>query len=451
MSLLTTIALFIFAVLLLVSVHEFGHFIVARCLGVQVLQFSIGFGKALWSRQDSHGTRYIIAAIPLGGYVRMLDEREGPVPPSSYHLAFNRKPLWIRTAVVIAGPLFNFLFAIAAFWMVMMIGVMDLSPVVGKVEPHSIAAQAGILPGDEFEKISDKLTPTWTAVRFVLLAHVGEKESLPVQIKRSKHEKIIATYFDLTGWQVADPNSELITALGITPYSPPTPRIIGEVVANSPASLGGVQAGDEILAINGHPLEYWQDMVQYIEAHPGVAINLDVLRAKKRLTLAIMLGSQTQVDGKIHGVLGVRSLPVHWPETMLRQQRYLMLAAIGPALKKTWEMTALSGELMVKMLLGDISPTGISGPIGIARGISYSASLGFTYFLSILGLISINLGVVNLLPIPVLDGGHLLYFFIEGIRRKPLSLKTQQIGLQLGIVILMSLMIFAVCNDLVHL
>lgn len=451
MEILLTIAWFIFALILLVSVHEYGHFLVARLLGVKVLRFSIGFGKPLWSWKDKQDTQYVVAAIPLGGYVKMLDEREAPVTPALLPFAFNRQPLWSRTLIVLAGPVFNLIFAVVVYWLVGIVGVQEVVPVVGEVVPHSLAAQGGVTPGDELVSIDHKPTLSWSDVRFVLLSHLGEKGELLLEYKKRPTGELRRGYLALQEWQIADPEVNLLKSIGISPYLPKIPLVVAGIVPQSSAAKSGLQIGDKIKRINDQPLEYWQDMVQYVENRGGQEVKLDIVRQGKTLSLPFTLGEIKQKDGKTTGFLGVESLPPDWPPDLLRERSYSPWNAIKPAFQKTWDVSVLSVMLLKKMVMGAVSPASLSGPIGVAQGIRYSASLGAAYFLSILGLISINLAIVNLLPIPLLDGGHLLYFVIEGVTRKPVSEKVQRIGLQMGMFILATLMMLAFYNDLMRL
>lgn len=448
LQIIWSVLAFIVAVSILVTIHEFGHFYIARLLGVKVLRFSIGFGKTLYRHHFKSGLEFIIAAIPLGGYVKMLDEQEGHVSEKDLPFAFNRQPIWRRIAIILAGPVFNFLFAIVAYWLVFVIGVTEVKPVIGEVAPQSIAAQAGIQTKDQIFAIADTKTASWQDVRLELLTYLGEKTLLPITIIRNKtlqHREL-----DLTTWKVDDQLPEPLETLGISPYYPEVPLVINQVVADSPAETAGLQVGDKIIALEKEKINSVPELIDSISAHVDQEIQLTIERKGLEQTVKVWVEPKPHdiTDGEAKGKIGVQFDVPKWPEDMLFKQRYSVFSAWKPAIHKTWEMTALSFTLLGKMLVGEISIKSISGPVGIAEGAGYSAQLGLVAFLTFLALVSISLAIVNILPIPVLDGGHLLYCLFELVFRKSVSEKVQMIATRVGLFFLLTLMIFALYNDI---
>ena len=441
---------FIVAIGLLVAVHEFGHFWVARRLGVKVLRFSIGFGRPLWRRQAGPDEpEYVIAAIPLGGYVKMLDEHEGPVAAHELHRAFNRQRLWVRSAVVVAGPLFNFLFAILAFWGVMVLGETGIRPAIGDVTAGTPAARAGLQPGDEILRINGEATPTWSlALQELATASVGAPE-LRIDVQQR----------DGTGAQRRMPSAEigdlaetgdLLDHLGIVPERPRIPPVFGKILDGEPAARAGLEDGDRIVAADGKPIQSWSDWVDYVRARPGTSIELIVERAGGRLSIALTPAPFAQDDAVI-GRIGASNAPV--PGLLERYEVTYRLRpgeAVPAALAKTWEYSILTLKEIWRVLTGQASIHNLSGPITIADAAGKTASIGFVYFLKFLAIVSISLGVLNLMPVPVLDGGHLLYFAIEGIRGSPLSDAAMLQGQRIGLLLLLGLMSLAFYVDILR-
>lgn len=439
---------FVLAITILVAVHEFGHFWVARLVGIKVLRFSIGFGKPIWSFFDRKGTEFAVALIPLGGYVKMLDEREGEVPPDELHLAFNRKSIGRRMAVIAAGPLFNILFAIVAFWLMLSVGIKSVAPVIGAVLPQSIAAKAGLKPMEEIIGIDGQQTPSWYAVQMGLLSHIGQQDQATMLVKKLKTTVTKTHHLDLSQWAYRANHPNLLASLGIEPYTPPIPSIVGHVVPNSPAAKAGLLPGDKITAIDGQKVTGWLEMVQIISDKPNQTVTLTLLRQGHPLTKSVVVGSVPTQMGKKEGFLGIGSLQIHWPKELIRTQRVNVFSAMPLAVKKTWEITHLTCKILAKMVTGAISTKGLSGPIGIAQGAGISVRMGFSYFLNFLALVSIGLAIINILPIPILDGGQFLFCLIELITRKPVSERVQELGLKLGIVLLLGVMFLALYNDI---
>ena len=434
-------AAFLFALAILIAVHEFGHFWVAKKLGVQVLRFSIGFGRPLvrWiGRKD--GTEYVIAGIPLGGYVKMLDEREGEVPPERLHAAFNRQPLWRRTAIVAAGPVFNFIFAIVAFWVIFVTGEIGTRSIVGEVVPESIAARSGFQQGDELLRIRDRQTPTWEAAIYALLAESLEGETVSVLVRDAGG---IELYRDIDGTSAAElaDNTDLFNHLGLKPASPTIAPVIGELVSGEAAEAAGVRAGDRILAVDGEPVDSWRQLVGLVRGSPGTELHLQLERAGGEY-LELSLTPRLVQDGESEiGRIGAGpDVPDTLYDDYQAEVRYGPIESIGLAVAKTGDLSALMLRMIGRMLTGQVSLKNLGGPIAIAETAGKTASYGFESFLKFLAFVSVSLGVLNLLPIPVLDGGHLLYFFIEWVKGSPLPEQAQAQGQKIGLFLLAALM-----------
>jgi len=448
MDMLFTIAAFVVALGILITVHEFGHFWVARRLGVKVLRFSIGFGRPLLRVQrDAEATEYVLAAIPLGGYVKMLDEREGEVPSGQLHLAFNRQPLWRRVAIVAAGPVFNLVFAVLAYWLVFIGGDLGLRPVVAEVTPDSIAAEAGFEPGDELLRVGDRDSPTWESALFAFAAQAMDGRDLAVRVRGEdglERDRLI--HSDLLSGLEESP--DLMGKLGLSPRRPEIPAVIGELVAGEAAERAGLQVGDRILSANGTRVRDWHHWVELVRASPGIPLDVEVQRGSERRRITVTPQS-TESNGERIGRIGA-AVERHEEMTddYLVTVSYGPLEALGVATHKTFDMAHLMLKVMGRMLVGRASVDNLSGPITIAEAAGRSASYGLDPFLKFLAVVSVSLGVLNLLPIPVLDGGHLLYFFIEWVKGSPMSETAQIQGQKLGIMILAALMTLAFYVDL---
>ena len=451
MDLLQTIFATIITLGILVSIHEFGHFWVARRCGVKVLRFSVGFGRALYSRRDRQGTEYVIAAIPLGGYVKMLDEREGPVAEHELSKAFNRKTVWQRMAIVVAGPLANFLLAIVAYWLMFMVGTSSVIPVVGDVEPGSLAARAGLQSNQEIVRVDGVETPSWQAVNMQLINHVGDSDEIVFEVATFGANQTQTVSVPLQNWLADASVPDVMGGLGISPYRPPMPAKVAQVVENSAAEVGGLQEGDLIVSVDGVGVSDWRDLVDYIQDRPGEKLQLEVQRGASYLFKSVILGSHADEDGRLTGRLGVAVEPPQWPANMQREVDYSLPEALLVGMEKTWDMAVLILVSIKKMLMGLISIKNLSGPITIAQVAGDSVEHGLVSFLSFLAYLSISLGIINILPIPMLDGGHLMYYLAELVRGKPVSEKTQMLGLRIGIGIIMTLMLFALYNDFTRL
>ncbi len=450
-ELLWNLSSFIIALGILVAVHEYGHFWVARRCGVIVEKFSIGFGKSIWSRKGKDGTEYNISMIPLGGYVKMLDERVDEVPEELKQHAFNNRPLWQRSAIVAAGPIANFIFAVVACWLAFMIGVTALKPVVGHIDNNSIFSQAGIESGVELKAISGIKTSDWEAVNMAIVSHIGD-ESMTVTYSDENNIGVDATTtLDLSDWKFDPEKDSPMVSLGFLPYRPALTLNVANVSANSAAEKSGLLVGDRLVSVNGHQLTEWQEMVEAIQANPNKAIELIVLRDNEQTTLTLTPDSKEIADGKIIGFAGVSPIFEEWPEGYRYEKQYGPIVAFEKAVEKTGNIIDLTLTMTKKLFTGDVALNNLSGPISIAKGAGTTAEYGLVSFLGFLALISVNLGIINLLPLPVLDGGHLLFFAIEGITRKPVSERVQEIGYKVGTAMIMSLMAVALFNDFMRL
>ena len=413
LSILWNLAAFIVALGVLITVHEFGHFWVARRCGVRVERFSIGFGKALWRRTDKLGTEYVIALIPLGGYVKMLDERAEPVAPELRHYAFNNKTVGQRAAIIAAGPIANFLFAIFAYWLVFIIGVPGVRPVVGEITPNSIAAQAQIQPGTELKAVDGIETPDWDAVRLQLVAKIGDEHTTLSVAQFGSNQRQDKT-LDLRQWAFEPDKEDPVSSLGIRPRGPQIEPVLSEVQVNSAASKAGLQAGDRIVKVNGQPLTQWMTFVTLVRDNPDKPLALDIERQGSSLSLTLTPDSK-QVNGKAEGFAGVVPKVIPLPDEYKTVRQYGPFSAVLEASDKTWQLMKLTVSMLGKLITGDVKLNNLSGPISIAQGAGMSAEFGVIYYLMFLALISVNLGIINLFPLPVLDGGHLLFLAIEKV------------------------------------
>lgn len=451
MGVLIDLLAFVVAIGVLVIIHEFGHFWVARRVGIKVLRFSVGFGRPLWSRVGRDGTEYAIAGIPLGGYVKMLDEREGEVKEEQKRQAFNRKPIWARNLVVVAGPLFNFLFAILAYWAIFVIGSTELRPVIGKVIDGTPAAMAGFQRGDQVQAIGGEATSSWDDVLMELLDKGVGSGQLAVQVKTENGREVIR-YLNLQKIGPIGKNPDVLATLGVRPWLPRIEPKVSQVLPDSAAAAAGIEAGTTIVSVNGHHIDTWQDLVRYVQARPGEKTTFTIDKGGQPRQVAVTLGSQKADNGTMIGVLGVTPVvPKEDIESLSHTVKYGPIQAIGHSLHQTWEASSLTVKMLWRMIVGEASMKNLSGPINIAQYAGVSASLGVTPFLKFLAIVSISLGVLNLLPVPVLDGGHLLYNSIEWVQGRPLSDRAQGIGQQIGLVLLVSLMALAFYNDLARL
>jgi len=441
---LTSLAAFIVAISVLVAIHEFGHYIVGRWAGMKVLRFSIGFGKPIWSwALGADRTEYCIAAIPLGGYVRFLDGREGPVEPEDEGRAFNHRPVSARVAVLLAGPLFNFLFAIFAYWVLFVSGIPTLQPAVGVVTPDSYASRAGLEFGDKIVAVGDVETADWESTLVNIFDQMVAGGRVPLTLENADGRQRRATIMvGEDSSRLTEPNM-LFEGLGFDPWQPPA--VIGELTEGGAAAGAGLAIGDHIVSIDGEQIRNNSDLIAVVSARPHQQVSVEYLRNGQTQVLELVIGEQI-VDGEIRGLLGVRSSGDISAYYYLRQ--FGPVEAVAHATQRTWTSTLFTLRMLGRMVTGDVSIKNISGPINIAQFAGDSAQRGFNEFLAFMALISISLGVLNLLPVPVLDGGQIVYQTIELAKGSPLSERSQIIGQQFGILALILLMSFAFYNDI---
>lgn len=444
LDLLHSVGGFLIAIGVLVAFHEFGHYWVARRCGVRVLRFSLGFGRPLFKRTARDGVEWAIGAIPLGGYVKMLDEREQEVPPGQRHLAFNNASVWRRIAIVAAGPLFNFALAILLYWVIFVIGVEGMRPVLDTPPAGSVAAHAGLKAGETVQTLDGTPIDTWTQLRTDLLDRVLEGGSLRLDL-RDAQGALRSVTLDLAGVSV-DPE-KVFDALGLVPYAPPIPPVLEQIMPGEAAAAAGFQIGDELLSHDGIAIESWQQWAAWVRAHPGEVSQVEVRRDGQTQRLTVIIGGAGESEAQGRFGAAVANPGDLWQD--LRAVRRLdVLSAWPAAVGETWNMASLTVRMLWRMVTGDVSMRNISGPIQIAQVAGYTAQVGLVSFLSFLAIVSVSLGVLNLLPVPVLDGGHLLYYAVEAVKGSPLSERVQAAGQRLGMSLLMLLMGLAFYNDL---
>ena len=433
---LTNLLAFIVAISVLVAIHEYGHYIVGRWMGMKVLRFSIGFGKPIWSWvRGADKTEYCISAIPLGGYVRFLDEREGPVAPEDEGRAFNHRPIPARIAVLLAGPLFNFMFAIFAYWLISMDGVPALRPAIGEVVPQSYAAEAGLETGDQIVAVGDTDTSNWQQALMAMFDNMVSDGRIPMtleDLQGRQRQAVIQIGADST--RLTEPGL-LFDGIGFRPGSPPV--VLDDPIENEAAAAAGMRKGDRVVSVDRQPILGFGDLVNAVTERPGERVEIGAIREGRVERFSVVIGTR-EVEGNTLGFLGVRA----------------MLDELGPveaipnAFQETWTQTMFTLRMLGRMVTGDVSIKNISGPINIAQFAGESAQRGLRYFLGFLAMISISLGVLNLLPVPVLDGGQIVYQTVELVKGSPLSERSQIVGQQFGILALIVLMSFAFYNDI---
>ena len=442
---MTTLLAFLATLAILIVFHEFGHYLVARLAGVKVLRFSVGFGKVIAQRTDRHGTEWALSAMPLGGYVKMLDEREAPVPPELLDRAFNRKPLGARAAIVAAGPLANFLLAILLFWGLFMAGVPILKPVLGEPPAGSSAALAGVRGGETVLSVNGEAVESFQDLHWLTLKHAIGQDSLKLETLDSGHHLAERT-LTVTERDAAFEQSPL-KALGLVRYLPPLEPVLGEL-ADGVASRAGLKPGDRVLAVDERPVRQWDDVVSAVRASPGKPLRLRIQRADgtREFTLTPeRVGGSGQPFGRIGAAPRLDPdlfAPYHG------EARYGPVEALSRAVARTWELSVFSLEMLGRMIVGEVSIKNLSGPITIADYAGQSVQTGWASFVAFLALVSVSLGVLNLLPVPLLDGGHLLYYAAEFFTGRPVSERVQEIGQRIGIGLLSLLMFFALYNDI---
>ena len=450
LTLLVSIIGIIATLLIIIGIHEFGHFLAARCLGVKVLRFSLGFGKAIWRKTDKTGTEYMIAAIPLGGYVKMLDEEESSVPKDQRHLTFNAQPFYKKFIIVAAGPVFNLILAFLLYWMLYIVGFVTIAPVIGKIAPNSIAFQAGLKPQQEIVSVDDIPTIGWMSVIVRLLSHTGEKGSLPISTKPLDASIINPYTLDLTNWHMDNLKPDPLDSLGIIPYEPNIPMIIGQVAPDSAAAKANLQVGDKITQLNGKPLHDWFDLTNMVDKNPSQKLTLSINRQGKIQNIDVTPSYRRDMLFKKHGVLGIAP-EFQWPKGMLRKIQYGPVLAATHAWQNIRDFTYLNFIIIGKLFTGKASLQSLGGPISIFQSAGLALNQGIAPFMSFLAFLSISIGIINIFPIPGLDGGHILFQVIELIMRRPIPQRVLMLLYRVGIILLLLLVFQAITNDILRL
>lgn len=451
MSVLTSLLAFIVAIGILVTVHEYGHYLAARWVGVKVERFSIGFGRPLYRRiLGRDRTEFVIAAVPLGGYVKMLDEREAPVPEPEARRAFNRQALRHRNFIVVAGPAANFLFAIVAYSAMYMIGVPGVKPLVGDVIPGSAAEAAGLQVGDEIIGIGQRRVQDWDQTNLRLLDYAVRTDQVPITVRTVEGLELVRL-LPLENRRELLGEGQFLDRLGLVPLRPRWDPIIGTIERGSPAEAGGLKSGDRVLMVAGNQVDFWQEWVDQIQAAPETTLRVTVLRDGQTLALTLTPAAQRTGD-EIRGRIGA-ALDTHQPHvtTLATLIRLGPIEGLQAGVARTWEVSTLTLRVLWRMLTGEASVKNIAGPVTIAEFAGMTALLGVTAFLGFLALVSVSLGIINLLPIPVLDGGHLMFNTVEWVKGSPMSERSLLLGQQIGLVAIAGLMMLALYNDFARL
>lgn len=453
LDVLIAIPAFIVAIGVLVSVHEFGHYWVARRLGIKVLRFSIGFGKPLWQRVSGPDqVEYVVAAIPLGGYVKLLDEREGNVAPEELPRAFNRQPVWKRVAVLLAGPVFNLIFAVFLYWFLFVAGVPAPRPIIGEVTADSIAARAGLRYEDQIVGVGGKPVETLEEATLGILEDLTDGGTIRVRVRGvDGSERDLSLIAGDRSRELTQPDA-LLPGLGFDLWQPKVPAIVATVMDDTAAARAGVKVGDQILKVDDQPIADFNQLVNQVKPNPGRKVTLEIRRDGAIIAVPLTIGENT-VGGRRVGLIGIT--PVNKPietgrtiKDLFTVQKYGPVAAVGEAAQKTWDTSLFTLRIVGRIVTGNVSLKAISGPISIAETTGFAARNGWRYYLTTLALISISLGVLNLLPIPILDGGQIVYQLAELVKGRPVSERAQLLGQQIGIAMLILMMTLAFYNDI---
>lgn len=448
MNVLVTITAFVVALVVLVIIHEYGHYLVAKLAGVKVLRFSVGFGRPLWlHRGGADGTEWAVCVVPLGGYVKMLDEAEGPVTPEERHRAFNRQSVWRRAAIVAAGPLANFLLAVVLYWMLFLHGVPEAKPIVGAPDPGSIAAAADLQRGDTILKINGEAVASWQDVRWRVLQLAVDRQQARLEVL-DHSQRVEWRTLDLARFAADGFEGDPLARMGLRLYRPDVEPVIDKIMAGGVAERAGLRSGDRVIAIDGRPVRIWDELVASVRAHPGERLKLELKRGQEEIGVALS-PEVVEQNGERFGRIGAS--PRIDPQAMqglVTTVSYGPVAALKLAFVRTWDTAAFSLRMLGKMLVGEVSWKNLSGPVTIADYAGQSAQLGLAAYVAFIALISISLGVLNLLPIPLLDGGHLMYYVAEIVKGSPVSVRVMELGQRLGLSLLLFLMAFAFYNDI---
>ena len=440
MEIVQYVIAFVVALGVLVTVHEFGHFIVARISGAKVVRFSIGFGPTLFSRYDRRGTEFTLAALPLGGYVKILDEREGDVAPEEADRTFNRlSPTW-RIAFALGGPVANFLLAVVIYWALFVAGSTDLVPIIAEPAPDTPAFAAGLRGGQEIVAVDGAPTRSWAEISIALAARLGDSGDIKVDSREPGTTSTDSHRLTVADWQRGVDEPEMFCSLGMVPTLPP---VLGTIFDDGPAKAAGLRSWDRVISVDGQPIKQWADWVDVLRAAPGKSLTIEIERDGSRESVALTPIERIGSDGTRYGYIGVSPL--------MREVKYGVFAALPMSLHETASKTMMTLDLMKKMVTGLVSTRNLSGPITIAKVAGDSARSGWGDFLRVLALLSISLGVLNLLPIPILDGGHVMFCLAEIVIRRPVPERIQAWGMQLGLAIVGGMMLLAFYNDITRL
>ncbi|HQS82508.1 MAG TPA: RIP metalloprotease RseP [Thiobacillus sp.] len=444
MSTLYTILWFLVAIGILVVVHEFGHYLAARLAGVKVLRFSVGFGRPLLSRRFGRDqTEWVLSTLPFGGYVKMLDEREGEVPAAEAHRSFNRATVWRRIGIVSAGPIANFLLAIVFYWALFLNGLPAIKPMIGEPPAGTPAAQVGLAAGDEIRRVNGKDTPSFQDLRLNLMRAGVAGDALTLELADGRSVQL-----DAAPMQTENLELDILLPLGIVRYDPLLDPVIGTVLPDGAAARAGFQPGDRLLAANGEQLASWQDWVQQVRQHPAQPLRIEYERQGQRGELTVVPEAVDEAGQRVGKIGAGPQIDEAVRTALMTEVRYGPIDALWRGAVKTWDMSVFTLEMMGRMVLGQVSWKNLSGPLTIADYAGQSAALGWISFVGFLALVSVSLGVLNLLPIPLLDGGHLMYYVAEVFTGRPVSGRTMEIGSRIGMILLLLLMSFALFNDL---
>ncbi len=449
LSIINNLLAILITIFVLIAVHEYGHFIFARLFKVNVTHYSIGFGKALWQHQTRTGMQVRVGMFPIGGYVKMLDARERPVATADLPYEFTHKPIWQRFLIILAGPLFNIIFAVLAFWFIYMVGIKTVPPVIGHTIPQSFAARAELPAHAEITQIANTTTPDWQRVLMTLLMQIGDHRNVNVQVR---HQDQLQNYaLDLQGWQFNPMQPQLLKSLGIIPFMPKIPPIVGELVKDSPAAHAGLQKQDRILKINDTEITSWNQLLKLLRSNPALPLRATIKRAQQIISLTINPEIKKHVSGQRYLFLGIKPLHNKWPISLLREIQYPPFKALAVATADSAYILKFNLIMLGKLLTGKISLQSLGGPISIIEGAGLSLHNSVLMFIKFLAIISLAIAFINLLPIPGLDGGHLVYLIIEKIRGKPISIAVQIVGLRIGLILLFILLVQASVNDITRL
>lgn len=433
-----------------IGTHEAAHFLMARAVGVKVLRFSIGFGKALFRWHDKSGTEYVFALIPLGGYVKMLGEDDHDVPPKDLPFAYNRQPFYKKFLIVLAGPATNILCAFLLYWLLFTIGFVTVKPIIGSITPHSIAANAGMQGKQEIVGVDGSETLTWNGAMFRLLAHIGDHDTTKIETRKSAEQKTETYSLDITNWHMNELTPDPLTSLGIIPYDPPIPLVIAAINEDSPAAQSDLKIGDKILAINHTPVKNWLEIVTFIQKHPDETFVFNLERSNKKIAIHVSIGHQRSLLLQKTGYLGIGPA-FKMPKELLQTIKYDPFTAFFRAGKELKDITYFNLILFGKMITGKLSLESLGGPITIFETASDAINYGFIPFIGFLAFLSLSIGIINFFPIPGLDGGHLFMQIVELIIRRPIPEKVQLVLFRLGFLFIILILMRALVNDILRL